>query len=146
MPGTRKEVICREHHVPRDQCPPSATHPRTVRLRDDTWKQAEDLAGAASGVIVPAAEAFLGFVRCRRCQAEVPLRPGDVTGLTLPEAAEQARRRVLHPAHEPVWLGAEPVPADITATFDHLRAQVGEVLDRVSPSGRPVTPVFRAPA
>jgi len=153
-------TVCAQHHVPRSQCPPSAGHPRSVRFRDDDWAAAEDLARArntdAGPLIISAAQAVLGYARCYRCRPEdppVPLRCGDLTGRTLAEAITEAEEQAVsqHPAHEPVWLGAEPAPVgdrDIDATLEHLRAQVRQVRAGGAPAHVPPPPasaVFREP-
>src|ERR1017187_1524058 len=143
---TKGETVCAQHHVPRSQCPPSSGHPRSVRFRDDDWAAAEDAAQARNTdtgprntdtgpLIISAAQAVLGDVRCSGCWPEdppVPLQWGDLTGRPLAEwiaeAEKQAARQ--HPDHEPVWLGAEPAPVgerDIDATLEHLRSQVRQV-------------------
>ena len=125
------EKICGVHHVPRSKCPPDAAHTRTVRFPDRAWDGAVKAAGQASALIVPATEAFLGYAGCPRCDAPVPLRSGDLTGMTLPEAYEQARKQVRHPDHEAVWLGAEPalpVPADdLAGQMAGLQDMLGQV-------------------
>jgi hypothetical protein len=114
---TKGETVCAQHHVPRSQCPPSSGHPRSVRFRDDDWAAAEEMARARNTdtgpLIISAAQAVLGYVRCYRCPVDdppVPLQCGDLTGRTLAEAITEAEKRATkqHPAHKAVWLGAEP--------------------------------------
>lgn len=120
--GTATE--CREHHVPRSQCPPTSRHPRTNRYRDDTYKHAEH-AAAAQGVSVNewaerVAEAALGSVTCRRgsCPEKTPPVPvefGDLAGKTFGEWAAVAAELVegQHPRHQPVTVGANAPPAPL---------------------------------
>jgi hypothetical protein len=136
---TKGETVCAQHHVPRSQCPPSSGHPRSVRFRDDDWAAAEDAARARNTdtgpLIISAAQAVLGYVRCYRCPVDdppVPLRCGDLTGRPLAGWIAEAEKRAVgqHPDHEPVWLGAEPAfvdDRDIDATLEHLRSQVRQV-------------------
>ena len=115
-------VMCAKHHRPRAGCDPWWRHTRSMRWRDDTYGDAEIAADAASSDvtswITQAVEARLGFVRCYRCRDDappVPLEAGDLTGMTFGEALTAAVREAerQHPAHEPVWLGAQPVPAEV---------------------------------
>jgi hypothetical protein len=113
---------------------PQVRNVRSMRLRNDTWDQAE---GAFAGlhrsraeIIESLLEAALGFIRCYRCREPVPVRFGNLRGTPLAEAVIKtelviARR---HPVHGPVWVGDAPQRHGEPAT-------IGEAPARPAPPG-----------
>jgi hypothetical protein len=99
---------------------PGARRPLNFRERGDTIQdvgQAAEVARtSASRWITEAIAARLGYARCLRCDARVPLAFGGLSasalGKPLAEAVKRAERQ--HPGHEPVRVGGEPAhPAAI---------------------------------
>jgi hypothetical protein len=85
-----------------------------MRLRNDTWAQAEhvavELSRSRAALIESVTEAALGFIRCYRCRKAVPARFGDLNGAPLGEAIIEAELVVArkHPAHDLIWVGEPP--------------------------------------
>jgi hypothetical protein len=107
---------CPQHHQPRSQCRPSDRHVRTMRFRDDDWEAAENTAWAAKSDVTTLTTLAMtvmaaGCVRCYRCREDappVPVKMGDLTGMSLSGAVVAAEKQVArqHPRHEPVTIGA----------------------------------------
>jgi hypothetical protein len=107
---------------------PQVRNVRSMRLRNDTWDQAEGVATelhrSRAEMIESLTEAALGFIRCYRCREPVPVRFGNLKGTPLAEAVIKtelviARR---HPVHGPVWVGDPPRTHGEPATIDEAPA------------------------
>lgn len=117
-----KREDCPQCHVPPAECRLHVKHPNPMRLRLDVRRDIERAVGDGesrdvTSFITEAAQVRLGYLRCDRgrClehEPPVPVEFGDLTGRPLSEWIAEAVREVdrQHPRHEPVFVGARPVP------------------------------------
>jgi hypothetical protein len=117
MTQTRKaEHFCTQHHQPRSQCSPQDRHVHSVRTSDERMARVQAKAEA------------LGLDRNAGIEAAID------DWLDAP--AEDHKE-------PPAPVAADP---DLAATVEHLREQIEQIQERMSPTAPPVTPVFREPA
>jgi len=136
-------TYCNQHHQPLSDCEDWDRHNHSMRFREDDWRSAQEAGPDTTTFLTQAANAALGYVRCRRgaCMTDAPPVPvvfGDLTGKTLGEWIAQAVKQAesQHPRHEPVMIGAASPGHVVPATPEPLlRARA-----RTRPGAAPVPP------